>query len=159
MKSIIMAVGKLRERYWRDGIAEYLMRLRPLMPLDIVEIKEEPATDENVLAQVKRAKQTEAEHILSALTADDWVVALDSGGKQLDSLQLAGELSSWLCSGRRRIVYIIGGSYGLDNSVLQRADIVLSFGRFTFPHQLMRLILVEQLYRAVKINRGEPYHK
>ena len=103
--------------------------------------------------------EQEGQKLLSQLSPDALVVALAIKGRQLGSMELAEKLAEWSASGRRELVFVIGGSYGLAPAVLQRADVQLSFGPATFPHQLMRLILCEQIYRSVKINRNEPYHK
>lgn len=159
MQCRILAVGSIKEAYFTAGINEYLKRLRPVFPVTVQEVKDLPAPNNASAAQIAQLVEQEGQKLLAQLSDDALVVALAIKGRQLASPELAAKLAEWSASGRRELVFVIGGSYGLAPAVLQRADFQLSFGPATFPHQLMRLILCEQIYRSVKINRNEPYHK
>ncbi len=159
MRCTILCVGKLKESYLRAGIAEYQKRLQPVFPVEIRELPDRSIPETASAKEVAAAVAREGEAILEQIRPDDWVVALAIAGKQLSSEELAASLNEWSFAGRQRLCFVIGGSCGLAPEVLRRADLQLSFGRATYPHQLMRLILMEQIYRAVKINRHEPYHK
>jgi 23S rRNA (pseudouridine1915-N3)-methyltransferase len=155
----IVAVGKLKERYFVDGIAEYVKRLGAYAKVQIVEVPDEKAPETMSPAEEQQVKQKEGERLLAAIRSDAYVVALAIDGQAWSSEQLAQQLDHLATYGRSQVAFIIGGSLGLSDEALRRADMRLSFGRMTLPHQLMRLVLVEQIYRAFKINRGEPYHK
>lgn len=159
MQCRILAVGSIKEAYFTAGINEYLKRLKPVFPVTVQEIKDLPAPNNVSAAQIAQLVEQEGQKLLSCLSDDALVVALAIKGRALSSEQLAEKMADWAASGRRELVFVIGGSYGLAPAVLQRADFQLSFGPATFPHQLMRLVLCEQIYRSVKINRHEPYHK
>lgn len=159
MQCRILAVGSVKEAYFTAGINEYLKRLRPVFPVAVQEVKDLPAPNNASAAQIAQLVEQEGQKLLAQLSPEALVVALAIKGRQLASPELAAKLAEWSASGRRELVFVIGGSYGLAPAVLQRADFQLSFGPATFPHQLMRLILCEQIYRSVKINRNEPYHK
>lgn len=159
MQCRILAVGSVKEAYFTAGINEYLKRLRPVFPVTVQEVKDLPAPNNASAAQIAQLVEQEGQKLLAQLSPEALVVALAIKGRQLASPELAAKLAEWSASGRRELVFVIGGSYGLAPAVLQRADFQLSFGSATFPHQLMRLILCEQIYRSVKINRNEPYHK
>lgn len=147
----VIAVGKVREAYLRDGLAEYLKRLRPYAKAEIIEIPDEPDED-------PKAMLREGEKILSRLASDEYLIALDRQGMHLSSQEFATAVLDWEMTGKKP-VFVIGGSCGLADEVLKRADENWSFSKLTFPHQLFRVMLVEQLYRAFKIARGEKYHK
>lgn len=155
----ILAVGKLKEKYIQQGIAEYVKRLGPYAKVTIVEVPDEKAPDSLSAADIEEVKRVEGDKILAKISADTYAIALAIQGKQITSEALAKQLDNLATYGKSKIAFIIGGSHGLSDEVLERADMHLSFSKMTFPHQLMRLILVEQVYRAFKINRGEPYHK
>ncbi len=162
MQCRILAVGSVKEPYFADGIKEYLKRLRPIFPVTVQEVKDLPAPNNASAAQIAQLVAKEGQKLLEHLPAEKagaMVVALAIKGRQLSSPELAAKIAEWSFGGSRELVFVIGGSYGLAPEVLARADFQLSFGAATYPHQLMRLILCEQIYRAVKINRGEPYHK
>ena len=142
----IVCVGKLKEKYWQDAAAEYIKRLGRFTKLEICELAE-------------GTPQSESEAILKKLDPDSYVIALDVGGKSLSSEQLADKIEALGLEGKSKIAFVIGGSDGYCDNVRARADLRLSFSAFTFPHQLMRVILLEQIYRAYKINSGEKYHK
>jgi 23S rRNA (pseudouridine1915-N3)-methyltransferase len=155
----IVAVGKLKEKYLVDGIAEYMKRLGPYAKVQINEVADEKAPDTMSPAEEQQVKEREGERILALVKKDAHVIAMAIDGKTWSSEELSQQIANLGTYGQSHIVFIIGGSNGLSEAVLKRADQRLSFGRITYPHQLMRLILVEQVYRAFKIMRGESYHK
>lgn len=159
MEIKIIVVGKLKEKYLKNGIAEYLKRLKRYANLKIIEIKDEAASQTLSDAEIEQIKVVEGKRIIEKLPDRARVIALDLKGKQLTSEDFAEEINETMTYGTSQIVYIIGGSHGLSQEVLQKTDLKISFGKMTYPHQLMRLILVEQVYRAFKIIRNEPYHK
>lgn len=152
----ILCVGKLKEKYLKDGIAEYAKRLSRFCSLSLTEVEEEPLASSSA-ADVEKVRQREGKRLLAR--ADGFVVALCIEGKQLSSPQFSELVSDLPNRGVSRITFVIGGSYGLSDEVVARADLRLSFGKFTYPHQLMRLILCEQIYRAFMIAGGGVYHK
>lgn len=155
----IIAVGKLKEKYLADGVKEFLKRLGPYAKIEVIEVADEKAPDNLTPTGVEAVKAREAERIKRYLKPEAFKVALAIEGEQLSSPDLAALFASRALAGKSDVTFIIGGSLGLHRSVLDTADMIISFGPMTFPHQLMRLILAEQIYRAYKINRGEPYHK
>lgn len=159
MKITILCVGKIKERYFTDAIKEYSKRLNRYCKLAIQEVPDEKTPDgagEGLIAQIK-AK--EGSRLLKALPEKACVIALAIEGKKLSSEKLAEKLEAFGVNGESHLVFIIGGSLGLSEEVLRRADLLLSFSDMTFPHQLMRVILLEQIYRSYRIISGEPYHK
>lgn len=159
MKFQIITVGKLKEKYLKDGIAEYLKRLQRYAAVEIVEVADEQTPDGASEAEEQQIKAREGQRIRKHLREDTYLIALAIEGKQFTSVQLAEKLEQLALAGKSHITMVIGGSLGLDAGILQQADLLLSFSKLTFPHQLMRLILVEQLYRSYRIIKGEPYHK
>ncbi|MDU0204355.1 MULTISPECIES: 23S rRNA (pseudouridine(1915)-N(3))-methyltransferase RlmH [Paenibacillus] len=159
MQIQILTVGKLKERYLVDGIAEYVKRLGPYAKVQMIEVPDEKAPENMSAAEEQQVRVKEGERLLAKLGADVYVVALAIDGEMWSSEQLAASLDKLATYGRSQVAFVIGGSLGLSSELLRRADMRLSFGRMTLPHQLMRLVLVEQIYRAMRINRGEPYHK
>jgi len=155
----IIGVGKLKEKYLMQGIQEYAKRLTPYIKFQVIEVADEKAPDTLSEAEVSIVKEREGERILAQVKESAHVIALAIGGQLWSSEELAAELDRLGTYGTSHVVFVIGGSLGLADAVLRRAQQRLSFGRMTLPHQLMRLVLTEQIYRAVKINRGEPYHK
>jgi 23S rRNA (pseudouridine1915-N3)-methyltransferase len=155
----ILTVGKLKEKYFIQGIAEYAKRLGPYAKVTIIEVPDEKAPENLSAAEVEQVKQAEGERLLKKLPTNAYVIALAINGKQMPSEEFAEKIRELATYGHSDIAFIIGGSNGLSDEVLRHADFQLSFSKFTFPHQLMRLILIEQIYRAFKIMRGEPYHK
>ena len=155
----VICVGKLKERYWQEAAAEYAKRLSRFHNLQITELKEERLPDKAGPSEELAVIEAEGRAILRALQEDAFTVALDVRGKSMDSPALAALLDGLPLRGHNRVSFVIGGSLGLSEAVLDRADLRLSFSSFTFPHQLMRVILLEQLYRAGKISAGEKYHK
>lgn len=159
MKITIITVGKVKESYFRGAIEEYSKRLSKYCKLDIVEVADEKTPDKASETEEAQIKAKEAERIMKHVRDDAYVIALAIEGKQLDSVQLADKIEKLGVQGTSHIQLIIGGSLGLHQSVLSRADYKLSFSKMTFPHQLMRVILLEQIYRAYRIISHEPYHK
>ncbi len=159
MKVTIVCVGKLKEAYWRGAIEEYSKRLGRYMKLEIVELPDEKAPETMSPAQEDEVRQKEGLRILKAVKEEAFAVALAIEGKSLSSEALADFMAEKAVRGVSHMVFIIGGSLGLSQEVMNRADFSLSFSPMTFPHQMMRVILLEQIYRAEKINRKEPYHK
>ncbi|MCH1626753.1 23S rRNA (pseudouridine(1915)-N(3))-methyltransferase RlmH [Fredinandcohnia quinoae] len=159
MNITIITVGKLKEKYLIQGINEYLKRLTAYAKVEIIELPDEKAPENLSESEMEQIKQKEGERILGKISDDTHVIALAIEGKMKSSEQLAADLDKLATYGKSKIAFIIGGSLGLSNEVMKRANDTLSFSKMTFPHQLMRLVLVEQVYRAYRINRGEPYHK
>ena len=155
----IIAVGKLKEKYWRDAVAEYTKRLGAYCSIDITEIKESQLRANPSAADEEAVKTAEGEDILRHISKGDYVITLEIKGKKLSSEQLAEKIDGLGLSGKSTIDFVIGGSLGLSPTVSNRADFKLSFSAMTFPHQMMRVILLEQIYRSFKINRNETYHK
>ncbi|AAU25755.1 MULTISPECIES: 23S rRNA (pseudouridine(1915)-N(3))-methyltransferase RlmH [Bacillus] len=159
MNISIVAIGKLKEKYLKQGIDEYIKRLSAYAKVDIIELPDEKAPENLSDQDMKIVKDKEGERILSKISPDAHVIALAIEGKMKSSEELADNMDRLATYGKSKATFVIGGSLGLSDAVLKRADEKLSFSRMTFPHQLMRLILLEQVYRAFRINRGEPYHK
>lgn len=159
MKITIITVGKIKEKYFTDAISEYSKRLSRYCKLEIIQVADEKTPDGASEALETQIKDKEGERILSNIKDGSYVVALAIEGNMLDSEELAEKIEKWGVSGVSQIVFVIGGSLGLSRAVLNRADYKLSFSRMTFPHQLMRVILLEQIYRAYRIIQNEPYHK
>lgn len=159
MQIQIVCVGKLKEKYWSAGVAEYAKRLGAYTRLEIRELPDEKTPDAMSLAEEEQVRTREGERILAALRPDATVVALAIDGEMWTSEQLAAFMDRTAVYGGGSLAFVIGGSLGLSAAVLSRADKRLSFGRLTYPHQMMRVILLEQVYRGFKIVRGEPYHK
>lgn len=159
MNITILSVGKLKEKYLKLGIEEYVKRLSSYAKVEIVEVPDEKAPENLSPKEEEMVKFKEGERLLAKVKDEDYVIALAIEAQMPSSEKLAAKLDQLATYGKSRISFIIGGSLGLSSEVLQRADEAISFSRMTFPHQLMRLILVEQIYRAFRINRGEPYHK
>ncbi|MER2057891.1 MAG: 23S rRNA (pseudouridine(1915)-N(3))-methyltransferase RlmH [Niallia sp.] len=159
MNISIVTVGKLKEKYLKLGIEEYTKRLSSYSKIEIIEVPDEKAPEVLSEAEMLQVKKKEGERILAKVPTDAHVIALAIEGKQKSSEELADSIDKLGTYGKSKVTFIIGGSLGLSDEVLKRADEKLSFSKMTFPHQLMRLILVEQVYRAFRINRGEPYHK
>lgn len=159
MHLTILAVGKVREKYLTEGIAEYLKRLSRYATVQIIEVAEEAAPETLSPAEQEALKARETERLLARLREGQYVIALDLHGKQLTSEAFAAHLQDLAVTGASDLAFLIGGSLGLAPPALTRATLRLSFGHFTYPHQLIRLMLLEQVYRGFRIMRGEPYHK
>jgi 23S rRNA (pseudouridine1915-N3)-methyltransferase len=155
----IISIGKIKEKYLKQGMNEYLKRLSPYAKVDIIELPDEKAPESLSEQEMEQVKEKEGERILAKVSPDTYVIALAIEGTMKSSEQLAESLDKLATYGKSKIAFVIGGSLGLSQTVMSRANESLSFSKMTFPHQLMRLILLEQIYRAFKINRGEPYHK
>lgn len=159
MKVTLVTVGKIKEKFYRDAIAEYSKRLGRYCTLEIVETADEKTPDGAGPALEQQIKEKEGQRILQNIREDAYVIVLAIKGKQRSSEALAEHIESLTVRGASSICFVIGGSLGLSDAVLRRADEQLSFSPMTFPHQLMRVILLEQIYRSFRIIRGEPYHK
>ena len=174
MKITVLAVGKVKEKFYVQAIAEYAKRLGRYCKLEIVQVADEKTPDGASEAVQTQIKEKEGERILSNIKDGSFVVALAINGNMLDSEELAAKIEKWGVSGisqmagkieklgvqgTSHIIFIIGGSIGLGREILKRSDYALSFSKMTFPHQLMRVILLEQIYRSYRIIQGEPYHK
>lgn len=159
MKIMILVVGKLKEKYLKDGTAEYIKRLTRFCDIEVCEVEDEQAPDNCSPAQNLQIMSKEAGRLSKKIKEGSFLIALDCRGTKLDSSGFAAKLNTLFISGTSSITFIIGGSLGLDSSLLERAQFKLSMSDMTFPHQLARLILLEQLYRSFKINNNETYHK
>lgn len=159
MKITIVTVGKIKEKYLKDAIAEYSKRLSKYCKLEIIEVADEKTPDNASAVVEEQIRAKEAERILKYVKEDAYVITLEIQGKQLTSEELADKIEKLGVQGTSHIMLIIGGSIGLGEEVLKRSDFALSFSKMTFPHQLMRVILLEQIYRSYRIISGEPYHK
>ena len=159
MKITVVSVGKIKEKYWNMAIDEYSKRLGRYCKLELTEVADEKTPDEASEALETQIKDKEGERILSKLPDNAYVIALAIEGKMLDSVELSVKINDITVKGDSHIVFIIGGSLGLSKAVLNRADYLLSFSKMTFPHQMMRVALLEQIYRSFRILNHEPYHK
>ena len=159
MKITLITVGKIKEKYLKDAIAEYSKRLSRYCKLEIVEVADEKTPD-NASDTVEDAiRDKEGERILKYIKEDAYVITLEIAGKMLTSEEMAEKIEKLGVQGPSHIIFIIGGSIGLGREILKRSDYALSFSKMTFPHQLMRVILLEQIYRSYRIMNHEPYHK
>ncbi|MDD4298687.1 MAG: 23S rRNA (pseudouridine(1915)-N(3))-methyltransferase RlmH [Bacilli bacterium] len=149
----IICVGKIKEKYWRDAIAEYLKRLSKYTKATIIEVEDEGSEDR------LRVLEKEKERILKNIKPHNFVISLDIEGETFDSLSLSNKIRGLLTEGYSDIIFIIGGSYGLHDDIKNNSDARLSFSKLTFPHQLFRIMLLEQIYRSFKIINNETYHK
>ena len=159
MKISILCVGKVKEKFYREAIDEFTKRLSRYCKLEIIEVSDEKTEEQSSETEIRLVKEKEGERILAKVPDSAYVVALAIEGNQLDSEELAKKMEQWNVSGVSHMVFIIGGSLGLAPKVLNRADFKLSFSKMTFPHQLMRVVLLEQVYRSFRIRNNEPYHK
>ena len=159
MKITILCVGKIKEKFYRDALAEYTKRLSRYCSLTITEVTDEKTKEQASETECAIIKDREGERILKSIRDDGYVIALAIDGKTLDSVELSEKIDKLGLSGKSNVYFVIGGSLGLSDAVMKRADYKLSFSRMTFPHQLMRVILLEQIYRSYRIINHEPYHK
>ena len=159
MKITLITVGKIKEKFFQDAIAEYSKRLSRYCKLEIIQVADEKTPDGASEAVETQIKEKEGNRILSHISDNDYVIALAINGKERDSVELAEHIKALGLHGKSSLTFVIGGSLGLSEEVLKRADEKLSFSKMTFPHQLMRVILAEQIYRSYRIIHGEPYHK
>lgn len=159
MKITILTVGKIKEKYLKDAILEYKKRLGNYCRLELIEVPDERVPDKAGEAVNESIRSKEAERILKYIKDDMFVITLEIQGNMLSSEELADKMGRLALAGKSSLAFVIGGSIGLGKAVLKRSDYALSFSKMTFPHQLMRVILLEQIYRSFKILKGETYHK
>lgn len=159
MNITIITVGKLKEKYLKDAIDEYSKRLSRYCKLDIIELPDEKTPDNASAKEEEAIKEKEGQNILSKIKDNMFVIAMDLGGKQLSSEEFSDYIDNQGVTGNSNIAFIIGGSLGISKAVLNRANYKLCFSKMTFPHQLFRVMLLEQIYRSFRIMKGEPYHK
>lgn len=158
MKITIVCAGKIKEKYLTTGINEFLKRLKPMANVEILEIHEEKMPENPSEAEKEQVLQKEGEKLLKLVPSGSYLFVLDVYGEELSSEELAAKIDKLGLSGKSSLTFLIGGAFGLSREVRQAADMKLSFSRMTFTHQMVRLLLTEQIYRAFKINRGEKYH-
>lgn len=159
MKITILAVGKLKEKYWKQALAEYEKRLGGYTKIELIEVADEKASENLSDKEVEQVKAKEGQRLLAKVKPQSTVITLEIRGKMLTSEGLSQELQGRMTQGQSDFTFIIGGSHGLHQDVLSRSNYALSFSTMTFPHQMMRVMLIEQIYRAFKIMKGETYHK
>ena len=159
MNTKIIAVGKLKEKYLKEAVLEYSKRLSKYCHINIIEVSDEKAPENMSKAEEIKVRYREGQGILKHIKSDTYVIALDIQGKMISSEEFAKLVNNLGIKGRSNIAFVIGGSLGLSDEILKRTDYRLSFSPMTFPHQLMRVILLEQIYRGYRIIKGEPYHK
>lgn len=159
MKIKIICIGKLKERYLQDACAEYVKRLTKYCKLEILELKEEKLPEKAKEAEEEHVKEEEGKAILEKIKDSEYVITLEVLGEAISSEELSEKLDSLSLAGKSDIVFVIGGSLGLSEAVMKRSDFALSFSRMTLTHQMIRMLLLEQVYRAFKISRKETYHK
>lgn len=159
VKITVICVGKIKEKYLKEAMSEYSKRLSKFCSLEIKEVADEKTSQNMSPAEEALVKDKEGERIAALVKPDDYLITLEIEGEMTTSRGLSEKMSGLLVKGVSRITFIIGGSVGLSDNIIQRSDYHLSFSKMTFPHQLMRVILLEQIYRSFKIAAGEPYHK
>ena len=159
MKISVIAAGKIKERYLKDAISEYSKRLSRYCKLEIIEVADEKTPEQASETVEEAIRSKEGERLLKYIRDDMYVITLEIGGKMLKSEEFAEKIETLGVQGKSSIAFVIGGSIGLGKEVLKRSDFALSFSKMTFPHQLMRVVLLEQVYRGYRIINGEPYHK
>lgn len=159
MKITLLTVGKIKEKFLRDAIAEYSKRLSKYCKLEIIEVSDEKTPDHASEVVEKSIRDKEGERLMRYIRDDDYVITLEIGGKMLDSVAFSRQLENLGIRGQSHICFVIGGSIGLSDALVKRSDYALSFSKMTFPHQLMRVILLEQIYRSYRIMTNQPYHK
>ena len=159
MKINVFAIGKIKEKYLKEGIEEYISRIRPYSQIEVVEVNDEPIPDNPNESEIKKAKDLEGKKVLKLLKASDYLIGLDLNKKEMTSEDFAKYINDKFVVGGSNISFVIGGSYGLSDELKERCNDSISLSKMTFLHQMTRLILLEQIYRAFKINRNETYHK
>lgn len=155
----LLCVGKIKEKYWQQAIDEYTKRLGKYHQFKIITVADEKDPSHESPQAIALIKDKEAERLLKHIKQDDFVITLEIDGKQFDTLTFAKYLSNYEATNKTHLTFVIGGSFGLSSLVCERSNMALSFSNFTFPHQLMRVIFVEQIYRCARINAGQKYHK
>ncbi len=155
----VLCVGKIKEKFYRDALDEYLKRLKKYCSVSVVEVADEKTAENASDNEIAIIKDKEAERLFKHIGERDYVIALAILGKQMDSVDFSKFIENLGIQGNSSIVFVIGGSLGLSDSILKRANYQISFSKMTFPHQLMRVVLLEQIYRAMRIMKNEPYHK
>ncbi len=159
MRVTILTVGKIKESYLRDAIKEYAKRLGKYCKLEILEVTDEKTPDSLSATAAELVRKKEGERLLKSLPKDAYIITLEISGKQLTSEEFSQKIENLAVQGVSHLVFVIGGSLGLGQNILQKSDFAMSFSKMTYPHQLMRVILLEQIYRGYRIANGEPYHK
>lgn len=159
MKITILCVGKLKEKFMQAAVQEYSKRLSRYVRMEIIEVPDEKTPDHASEKEEKQIRQKEGERLARYIKPDDYVIALAIDGTQYDSVSFSKKIEQYGISGKGNVVFLIGGSLGIDEYLIQKADETISFSKMTFPHQLMRVILLEQIYRSYRIIKHEPYHK
>lgn len=159
MKITIISVGKIKEKYFTSAIIEYSKRLSRYCKLNIIEVPDEKTIENSSESEINIVKQKEAERIMKHINDNAYIITLEINGNMLDSLTLSDKINTLGIKGHSHIIFIIGGSLGLHDKISVRSDYHLSFSKMTFPHQLMRVVLMEQIYRSYRIINNEPYHK
>ena len=159
MKITILCVGKVKEKFYQDAIKEFQKRMSRYCKLDIVEVADEKTQEQSSDLEIQIIKDKEGERLLKHIKEDAYIICLAIDGKQLDSVELSEKMNQLFVTGNSHICFVIGVSLGISDNVLKRANYKLSFSKMTFPHQLMRVILLEQIYRSFRIMNNEPYHK
>ena len=159
MKIKLYAIGKIKEAYLKNGIDEYVNRIKPYCQIEIIEVNDEPIVDNPHPSEIKKAIDLEGKKVLKLLKPNDYLIGLDLNKKELNSVEFADFLNNKFVLGGSTISFVIGGSYGLSDELKNRCNDSISLSKMTFLHQMTRLILLEQIYRAFKINRNETYHK
>lgn len=159
MNITIIGVGKIKEKFMQEGIKEYLKRLSRYCKLKIIEVTDESAPENLSEKEIEIIKEKEGKRILSKISNNSYIISLDIKGKNFSSEEFSKKIEDITLGGTNDITFIIGGSLGLSEEILNKSNFKLSFSKMTFPHQLMRMILLEQIYRGFRIMKGEPYHK
>lgn len=159
MRVTILTVGKIKESYLRDAIKEYAKRLGKYCKLEILEVTDEKTPDSLNTTAAELVRKKEGERLLKSFPKDAYIITLEISGKQLTSEEFSQKIENLAVQGVSHLVFVIGGSLGLGQNILQKSDFAMSFSKMTYPHQLMRVILLEQIYRGYRIANGEPYHK
>ena len=155
----IIACGKLKEKWMKEGIAEYIKRIRPYDKIEVIEVLDEKAPETNSAAVNEQVKIVEGQRLLKNVRDDEYLILLDLAGQDIDSVALANKIQDCYNHARSRITFVIGGSLGLSSELIARADFRWRISKATFPHQLCRILVVEQIYRSFRILHNEPYHK
>lgn len=159
MNITLLCVGTIKEKFYREAVAEYTKRLSRYAKIKIIEVDDEKTKENASQAEMNHIRKKEGERLLKYIRETDYCITLEIMGEKLDSTGLAKEIENLCIQGKSQLVFIIGGSLGLDEAIIRRSNYSLSFSDMTFPHQLMRVILLEQIYRSFRIIHGEPYHK